>query len=103
MLVTDFFGGVSRAEGSDRVESGYKGAQTGTVGDDVRSDVEVESSRKSRDRPLIRQGYLLRNPKRTLTTDTELLGMTRTRGWAEWVALGGLVGLGGIAWVASGR
>ncbi|KAG7563115.1 hypothetical protein FFLO_01423 [Filobasidium floriforme] len=104
VLVTDFFGGVSRAEGVERVSPGHSdGLVAVAEGHDVRSDDQVEISTSSRQRPLIRQGYLLGHPKMTLISETDRLGVTKARGWREWVALSGLVGLGGIAWAASSR
>jgi len=98
VLVTDFFGGVSRAEGVDEVvvDSGSS-TSVGASEEVVTEFGERPHILKTRKRLPTRQGYLMK-PRKRMTDWTAGFA----QGWTQWVALSGLVGLGGVAWIASG-
>jgi hypothetical protein len=95
VLVTDFFGGVSRAEGVEKVEmmAGQK------IASGLQSGQKVEErARKAltRERLPTRQGYLMQSSPRP---SESIVGLGS--GWTQWLALMGLAGLGGVAWMTS--
>jgi glycosylphosphatidylinositol transamidase (GPIT) subunit GPI8 len=97
VLVTDFFGGVSRAEGVDEVDVDTSSSTSVRVNGEDASDIDGQSKViRIRKRLPTRQGYMMKPSKRATDWAVDI-----AQGWTRWVALSGLIGLGGFAWMAS--
>lgn len=98
-LVTDFFGGVSQAEGMGKLASYKSVADTNDVEEfdvlvaPVQADGNEIMQRKAKVLAARNRGYLISKRKSEDLEDTWK--------WVrEWFAVAGLVGLGGMAWAA---